>query len=685
MVKKVLNAAYIYLLFTIIAITTVAVLSVKTSKETTHAATPVVALKQTKGEFFNGIIDNKAVYEYRLSNSGDGYARNCSAVFCVTSDYYCFYYSVDGGELKPYAGGIRKTPSNGEVVFTADGSVIYEVFCRAYTAEDENTFLEEATAVLKSDLTGPVVPQIAPMDEWKKTGDVYYADINWSDFSDSLSSVYAVSYFYKYRDNTESEMTVVKASGLIGTTALPITESCVLNIICYDNAGNVEQKEFVFDKFDDVPPVAPTYTMTPDYKEGTYSNSYTIEADFHQSTDDIAICGYLLNGVNYVYESPIILNSPMPYEIKLYGVDKAGNVSAYTNIVLPYYAFDVSAPIITSEVYGIDITAGDNICTLSFVGSDAGESGIDKAYLQNSKIEFTKFTHEQYDLFTASFDCYGFLTDKLVVTDKAGNKFEKQIVFDYFSVKQINELVADCAAEFKALKTEEYTDGYYKEIKSAADTLNALLMGKQATEAEIVSKAETLLKMFDTDIKISYSIKSLPKYLSGIITFKVDINDFPSAKKGSVVEVIVNEKKSDGKDYLSLSGFKKGFDVYFGLDFIYNGETIDTPLENGIKVTMNMPLNYYDRDFKIYEIGSGAEIPIETVNNTIIFTAKKSTGYSLIVSGSKTPTGVSAEEKTISVFGNKLKYSTFLWIVCGTAAVAVLLIAGIIVLKKVRG
>ena len=66
---------------------------------------------------------------------------------------------------------------------------------------------------------------------------------------------------------------------------------------------------------------------------------------------------------------------------------------------------------------------------------------------------------------------------------------------------------------------------------------------------------------------------------------------------------------------------------------------------------------------------------------------KGDTRYILVVEGGKAPTlsATGETDKTITVFGNEMNLSTFLWIVCGTGGVAIAAVIILIVIRKLRG
>ena len=74
-------------------------------------------------------------------------------------------------------------------------------------------------------------------------------------------------------------------------------------------------------------------------------------------------------------------------------------------------------------------------------------------------------------------------------------------------------------------------------------------------------------------------------------------------------------------------------------------------------------------------------VGVEIKNNVIIFNVKNSGEYVLVISGNKAISGNNdVSEKTIEVFGNVLKQSTFFAIVGSIAAVTILVVGALVFL-----
>ena len=653
-----------------------------------------VVLQSLKGSYFDGVNGTSAIITER--DYDGGYAANVTAVFRIEAPFYLFEYTIDG---KPYgAEKLQAVPENGLVEFAANRTGRYSLICRAYNSENTSLSCGEANADFYNDAEVPVEngTAILPMTEFKRTGQEYIGTVDWSVFVDERSGIAGIYYYYDYGNNETSEIHSVDLS-TGGKTNFTIKKRCEIKVVCYDRAGNGISRSYAMDGYDDAAPPIPNYTVTPSVTENGYANQYEIKVTF---LEDNGVSGlkdiqsYSINGITYNFEAAppvpesIILDKAIDYTVILYAADNAGNISESVKIFIPYSAFDLTPPVIDKVVRQIDISDERGICRIDLYANDKGESGISDVTDESGKLSFTKGAQATSEYYTAFFDCYGFGNEiVIIVNDNAGNKTRYILNFPYFSDTEISETVKKCAETLETTDFSLYTENAAKNINTAINKLNLLLSSENSAKTDILRAAEELTEKITESVSCSYVINSSPEYASPNITLEVTASDFTDYKKGSVITVALSKWEGEGKDYTEAAGFDKSFSDYFALNLTIDGESLKAPLNTGILVGMNKPTDYYDRDVAIIDASSGKKIDSEVKNNRIYFRVKGDTRYILVVEGGKAPTlsATGETDKTITVFGNEMNLSTFLWIVCGTGGVAIAAVIILIVIRKLRG
>jgi hypothetical protein len=644
-----------------------------------YADAVCVSADSVTATYMTGVNGVNAEYSYNQTYVPErGYAKDVKAVFSVTSDYYRFTYTLGGTDVDE---SVCETPSDGKAVFHADKTGEYNVTCYACSDASGQTELGSCSAAFRNDADAPSLPDIAAMDEWLAVGTVYDAEVDWGLCADAVSGIYGIYYYFVYDDGTKTDAVSVNVL-TAGKSLLEIKGKCRLFAVCYDKAGNAAQKVYGFDRYDGVKPPQPSYTVTPDRDVTLYAKSYTVTITYCEDAESGLADRqyYLLNGVNYEYDGSVICDKQMNYRLDIYALDNAGNRSDYVEINIANTEFDVTPPYVNNLSRSVDVTSGSGIYTVSFIGSDYGESGISSAYLETADKYFTKKTYGAYDLYSVSFDCYKMSALAVKVCDYAGNVTTVYTVTDYFSDEEISSAVKSCAELYPTIDSALYTETLFEDIASAYTKLNTLLSASGTEKADILSAAADIKAYVSTGIITSYQIDSVPDYASCAVNFTVSDTDFPEAKKGDTVALSIAKAESDGKDYVSAAGFEKGFSDYFVLTVTYNGSALGYPLETGLLVRMNMPKNYYDRNVALIDISNGEKQTATVSNNQIGFYVRKTSTYALVIEGGKAVTGNTTEEKTITVFGNKIKLSTFFTVVGVTGGIAAAAVAGIIVI-----
>ena len=672
---------YILLLvLSIVAVAFICSVGIKTDFLFGAEASEIVSTKEITYTKISKITNGIAEYVSGVSYV-DGYAKDVHVVFSVDAPYYNFEYSIDGSDLIEEA--ILPTPANGEVEFIGSVSGQYSVTCYAYADEMGMTELGKSETSFKNDVTSPSIPQIEPMTEWKRSGIDYDVEVDWSECYD-VSGIYGIYYYYTYSDATQSTIISQDVNSL-EKSILKINRNCVLTIICYDKSGNATTKDYTFEKFDDVAPPQPTYTITPELNENSLSRSYTITVNYPLDTQSGLLNEqkYILNGSTYVYDGSIILDSMAAnYSIRLYSMDNAGNRSEYVDILVKNTNFDLVSPSIEQLSYSIDTLAGDvdKLCTVSLTASDNG-SGIATVYAEGLNKYFAHQNTSGRDIYTLSFAPYGIGTLTLKVTDNAGNVTTRQMIINHFADLVIADNVKAIVNKSATLNESDYTEKLWKKVTSAYEALDLVLIDSNKTAKDINDAIADVNALINTTIVKEYKIINAPEIVSGIISYTVDENDFVGTKRGDVVTLTLDKSQADGVDYKDISGYSSAFYEKFKLDIKYNAEALASSLNNGITINMNVPVNYYDREMTIIDANTKQKLDVEIKNNVIIFNVKNSGEYVLVISGNKAISGNNdVSEKTIEVFGNVLKQSTFFAIVGSIAAVTILVVGALVFL-----
>lgn len=603
----------------------------------------------------------------------DKYSRNVKIEFSAPG---ASFYRIDTsyGNNDPVLGTITPFPS-GETSLFYDVKLSGEITVIFTSFDEEQTVIGSVSKTVKSDNDKPSFASVNSITDWLSAGKAFDIKADLSDFSDELSGRGRI--FYSLNGGAITE---IDAAGDVYT--LSIYSDSVLKLYQFDNAGNMLESRYDFDKFDTVAPPKPEIILTPNV-DPSLSNGYaayfTAELKFY-ADDESGLsedCYYVLNGQRTVYTGPFRLDEAKTYELKAYAVDNAGNVSAASQVTVPSTSFDRTQPSVNNLTVEYDVRSALP-CTITFAASDQ-MSGIKYAYIEGTSVYFTLTAG---GIYRASVDCYGKSGLVVLVEDRAGNVSVNHVVINYFGIDSFATIIRNCAEIYAETDFSLYTEEAVRSINDSYVELNALLSSDLSQTGDFKAVSDKIAELISGKNKFVYSIQTPTEHLSGALTFEVNTEDFADYKIGDEIKLVFNAEKSDG-NYVSASGFSEGFYDVFSLNVYHNGTAVAS-LADGIKITLNMPVGYYERNYKLINVADMSVVETATFNNKIEFKLTESGVYALVVSGSLEKAGTQSGEKTISVFGRELSYGVFFGTVFGVAGAAIIAIVVIVIVAKKR-
>lgn len=676
--KKIIkvNPCLIVLLLTAV-IFAAAVLSVFASVETKAYAAElpsvnsVTAESVTETDLQNFLTTGKL--NYTRTAYGDKYSRNVRIEFSALG---ASFYRIDTayGANAPVLGTMTPVPSG-------ETSVFYDVKLSGeitviFTSFDENQItIGSVSKTVKSDNDKPSFASVNRMTDWLPAGAVFDIKVFLESFADELSGRGGI--FYSINDGA---ITALDAGGDVFT--LRINSDSVLKLYQFDNAGNLLESRYDFDKFDTVAPPKPEIILTPNVdpsQSNGYAGYFTVELKFY-ADDESGLsedCYYVLNGQRTIYTGPFRLDEARTYELKAYAVDNAGNVSAASQVTVPSTSFDRVQPSVNNLTVEYDVRS-ELPCTITFVSSDQ-MSGIKYAYIEGTSVYFTLTAGGVY---RASVDCYGKSGLVVLVEDRAGNVSVNHVAVNYFGIDSIAAVIRSCAEMYNETDFSLYTEEAVQSINDCYVELNALLSSDLSQTGDFKAVSDKIAELISGKNKFVYSIQTPTEHLSGALTFEVNIEDFAGYKIGDEIKLVFNAEQVTG-EFVSLSGFSEGFYDVFSLNVYHNGTAV-SDLADGIKISLNMPVGYYERNYKLINVADMSVVETSAYNNKIEFKLNKSGVYALVVSGSPEKAGTQTGDKTISVFGRELSYGVFFGTVFGVAGAAIIAIVVIVIVAKRR-
>ncbi len=605
------------------------------------------------------------------------YQRGISIKYNLNNvDYVQFGYSIDG--QAEILGEIIDTSGMDTITYVIDKSGIIAVKCYAYRDEVSQII----TSTVKSDLVGVETSATATsMNNWVGPNVNFDITLDWSAMSDALSGSGRIFYAYDYSSSAKTDIAWTEADTEESLTlTLTVSGNGTFKLFCFDRAGNGRYSQYVYDKFDEVKPIAPTIQVTPNVNlalSNGYAKEYEVSIIYHNDNQSGNADSqfYLVNDRIFTYHGSFTLNTALRYTIIAYTTDKVGNRSDNVTYIINSETFDVDQPMITQKTLTIDLTK-EIIAEFSFRATDT-LSGIDYAYCQTLNSNLTKGAG---DIYRIEFSPYEHKNLYFKVVDKAGNLAIEHFVISNFDDNKLNEKITAYSNFYRNLIRDEYNQTVLEKIDNEYAKLNTLLMAQTAQESNILASFSVIDRLIAGNSEHSYVILSVPVYVSTMLTFAINENDFEGYKKGDKVTVTLNSAVSNGTDYVKMSGFSKGFVDYFRLSVYFN-EVEKTNLDNGIQISMNLPSGYLERKFMIIDMSDNKIVETEISNNKINFVCKGSSAYAFVISGNRT-TSTATSPKMISVFGKRMEAKVFFGVLGGVFGGAAVIIVLLTVIKK---
>ncbi len=609
---------------------------------------------------------------YIRGNYTGNYSKDAEITFDLASaPYYKIDVTVDDVLIE---GTKTAAPSDGTVLYKVSQSGVVTVTLYAY--DDNGELSGSVSKTVKSDNVAPEVPTHAGMDRYYKTGSVYNVNINLNGVSDLHSGRGNIYYSLSTDRNTLIEVTDLDA------VTLSISDKTTVYLYVFDNAKNCIVEEYVFDKFDGNAPAKPEIIVTPISdltKTNGFTSGYEVEINYGFDTESgIKNRYYFINDAKSEYNGIFTLERAAEYTIRAYSVDACGNISEETTFNITADAFDNDAPSITNATAVYDLTK-ENPVKLRVEARDT-QSGIKEITVAGSGEVFTESSEGVYELY---FDCYGVSSVVINATDKVGNVAFQHVAFNYFNDKNFSDKLKSYAAAYRNADFSGYTENAVEKINAAFSKLNVLISSDLTSSEDFDDCFKEIDELMSGKSSFSYVIEKAPTYLSGALTYTVNDGDFAGYKKGDEIKLTF-ASVGNSNDFLKNSGFDKGFSENFSLNVFYNGE-LQKSLSNGLKISMNMPVGFYERNYALFNADTGEKVEITLINNKIEFTLTESGNYSLVISGESTPTTNVSASKGVTVFGHKLSLAAFLGTVIGGVVVAAAGIAVVIIVFKRKG
>lgn len=608
------------------------------------------------------------------------YGRNITINYNLYQVSFLKFDTQILGEEK-IAGEFINTENLEDFAYKVDVNGTVTVDCYAY--DIDKVQIDEHTITVKNDNTAPdSYASVNAMESY--VGNVTFdVIIDWREFSDALSGKGQVFFTFDYLNNTLGDTNISEVDvENTDTTTLPIYDNGTLKIFHFDKAGNCFIKEYVFDKFDLVAPPIPRINITPNVNTALtsgYAKEYLVTIEYFEDgqSGNKPLQYYVLNDAIKEYHGSFILKYASNYTIKAFCTDNANNNSESDEKNISWSSFDVYAPIVLNKELKIDLTS-NVIASLEIEVSDK-ESGIANVYLETLSKDFVKGVGEN---FKVAFNPYSMSGLVFVIYDKVGNTSVEHYVMDYFDNEKLCDKIISYNTKYLELNRALYNDAILAQIETEYGILSTMLMANNSQEGNFYAVMDRIDKLIEGRSELTYEIGSVPIVISTVITYKITESDFDNYKKGDSVKLVLNSATNSEVDYVKLSGYKKGFADYFSLSVFYKESEVQE-LTNGLEITMNLPIGYYERQFTIINMDTKEVVETTIINNQIVFNCKKSASFALIISGNREIT-LTNEIKYINLFGKKLDYGTFFGVVFGVIGGAALIIGVIVILRKKR-
>lgn len=622
------------------------------------------------------ISDSGAVIYRRGAYLSGIYAKDIAITFDLNgADSYRLDVTTDG-----YTAEGRITPADSDTVtYNVRSSGKVEINLTSFSGGAEVGAVKETVF---SDADVPLIPEYEPMDRWVKDGEKYDISLPLDEFRDEISGRGDIYYRYDEKGQGRGAVKKLDSDDVFTMTA---EKAGTLFMYFFDNAFNCKIAEYDFDKFDGVAPPKPIIKVEPNVDtetSGGYAAYFTVSIDYPADRESgLAEKQYYTlittSGESEEYIAPFELNVAKNYEIRAYSADNAGNVSDTASEKVKATDFDRVEPAVHNVQVTVDIRKSPAF-TVTLSASD-NLSGVKGVYIDGTDISFS--SAGVADVYTASLDAFDMTGFAIHTVDKVGNVAVNRVILNYFG-ETISDKLVKYGKDYRALDRSKYTESSLSLIENRYLAINTLIE-TNGTESDFNALFSELDVAFNGIDKFLYTIETTPRYLSGALTFKADITDFDGYVLGDEIKLVLNGAQAEG-DFVDKAGFSQGFYDSFSLKILHNGREVGD-LKNGIKISMNMPVGFYERRYALLN-ADGEAMEIATVNNKIEFVIKNGGTFILAISGGNTPLGnVQNTQKTISVFGHRLSYGAFFGSIFGVLGGVGIIVAVLIIVRKKRG
>lgn len=616
-------------------------------------------------------IDENGIAAYtrgEVDPASNLYRKDYEVVFNVGTGDYRVELSVGSGDRIDVTDATVR--SGQEATYRVKASGIVTVYASTYIAGEKTG---ETSVVLKSDNESPVAEVTEEMTDWIQAGLDYTVKVDLNGFSDELSG--RGKGYYKLGDG---DFVAIDDLDLEALTFV-INDNTTLVLLFFDAAGNMTARETSFDRFDGNPPPVPKITVTPNVSGGRYARFYTVEINYYPDLKSglAEQQVYFVNDEEKVYTGSFQLDEVRSYTIRAYSEDAVGNRSTATTQSVLATDFDADQPSIASFTYEIALR-NQKICTAYVTASDQA-SGVARVYFSGLNAVLSPVTASAY---RAEFDCYGVEELVLVVEDYVGNKAIEHLSLNLFGDSVYSGKIFSYADKYASTDFSLYNEKAKQRIDRAYDELDVILSTHTASKADFDAVAARIDAAYEPT-EATYSVISPSAYLSGMLEYEVDPTMIEGYKVGDEVKLMFKAAYADDT-LVSAAGYRSGFSDGFSLALYLEGKPVSGTFAKSVKVALNLPVGYYDREFSLYR--DGLAVQCECMNNKLEFEMTRNADYVLVVSGSRTPVGSAGSgEKYISAFGRKLSYGAFFGTIFGTLGGVLLLVGGILLFVFLSG
>lgn len=645
------------------------VMSFSQDKEAAYAF-DIVNFSQAECLDFDG---NIVAYD----TENPAYARAIQLTFDVSSEYFVIIVVKNGEEISRSA-PTETQSGKARYSVTINGELIIKCYASDSLGALQPLFAE---VTVRSDNAAPQEASVSQMTDWTRHENGFLVQVVLSADNGNSGVKKAVIAV----DDGEEVITRVIESPILNDSFFVYKPSAV-HITVYDYAGNYFTKQYSFDKFDSTPPTAAQFVFTPNVEVSEATNGYARDyfVTINYGTDGESgikqgSMRYTVNGQLYIYEGGFYISEQRMNILSAYYQDNSGNTSPLVSAEINN--LDRIAPDVSGIALDIDLTK-EKPYTLSMVCVDS-HSGIDRVQVVGENYTFVRGMHNVY---SASFDELDRSLLPISVYDRVGNFYASNLIVPHFDSLDLEDMAEEYNTKFLSLIEADYNADAWRNILKLYGDLNIYFKSSKTT----LSDFDALIKKIDIAIlgatQFKYIISSVPAGLSLNISYEINPDDFPNLKKGDEITLVIDKIDKDGSELDSMlfrainaGGFDTAFANPFMMKFVYNGMDVEYDFLNGAQVTIPVPAGYEERLFAVINLDTQEKMTSEIINNTVIFTYKKSGRYALVTEGAP-KTDIEQRTSGVKVFGKTIGWGAFI----GTLAGVVALTAGLIALLTLR-